>query len=373
MYFTSLATFLFLSVVSATVTMNRNGDLLLHSLLNGNIVFSTGTGGIKVETNGQTIDLLQAINQVNSLAGQMCWLSPPHDRVTWRAEVNVPFPLMDPAVVSVNEDIYVIGGSNGITTLNTVLIYSTTLRTWRFGQNMTTPRSRAFASASTDGTKIFVFGGGVYESQDEDYVSSPISTYEVYDVSRDQWRTQFFTNSTSPTMPFHHFKGSSTVIGDLVFFFGGVSSGNIRSGNVSAFSMTNFYWDLSWPVMPDARFKSAASSIGQTAYVIGGKSQIYDSKFMDSLDTVSRSWTTRAEYGLPKENMQSVNINNLVYLIGGRSEFTQYSNTEVDVYNARVNLWANNLVAPMSFPRDGFGATVIQNRVYVFGGRSDSG
>lgn len=40
--------FLFAVSESYSVTMNRHGDLVLHSLLNGDVVLSTGNGGVRV-------------------------------------------------------------------------------------------------------------------------------------------------------------------------------------------------------------------------------------------------------------------------------------------------------------------------------------
>jgi len=354
---------------SSTVTMNRNGDLLLHSLMGGDIVFAAGSGDVVLEQNSNRIDLLRQLDVLNSVAGQLCWLAPSSPLPTWAVTAAMPTPSWDMATVVIGQYIYLIGGSDGNIELNTVQIYNTLTDSWSTGPSLIIGRTRPLAGATSDGSSIYVFGGAVFSGLSSDYVGAAINSSEVFDVELGTWS---IVNDTD-TNRYYHLLGAASVVNNYIYFFGGIDSNGIDLLTVSQFDLDAGFW-LSAALSPmiSPRDSAASVAVGTSIYVIGGKSASPSAPTNDVqvFDTVLQVWSNRSSNGLPRFNMAAVNVENLVLVLGGKSRFVD-AHQDVDALNPRMDLWRNDIAASMITGREGFGAAVVNDVIYVFGGRGD--
>ena len=110
-------------------------------------------------------------------------IHPPNTQQSWTAMASMPTSRVGYVVATVNNKIYVIGGTNGTASLKTVEEYDPATNTWATKANMTT--ARAYAAAAVVNGKIYVMGGTTN-------ISSPsaLKTNEAYDPSTNSWSSK---------------------------------------------------------------------------------------------------------------------------------------------------------------------------------------
>jgi len=363
-----------IGIAFAFVSMNKNGDLFVHSLLGGDIVLSPGNGGILIETTGQTTDLLAQMAMALKVAGQLCWLMPGVPRPQFNDIANFPGNQIRYGMASavIGSDIYIIGGysDQGVAT-NDVQVFQTTTNTWKNGvAPLNAARAHSFAGATGDGRFIFVFGGfltslagGVIQDQTDDL------QIERYDVLANTWTTLLTIQ-----MPFGHHRGSSVVVNDIVYFFGGYETNGQLSDKVSSFDMDQQVWKTpsQMNTLLSPRARTTAVAVDQMVYLIGGLKYIAvntvnASEIVHAYDTTSDSWSTRSDI-IPRYESTSVLVQGIVILMGGRTIDPPLVYKDTIMYNSRVDLWKNNILGFMNSDRELFASAVVADQVYVFGG-----
>jgi N-acetylneuraminic acid mutarotase len=121
-------------------------------------------------------------------------------------------------------------------------------------------------------------------------------------------------------------------------------------------------------------YPSAAGYAGKV-YVFGGwqcdsgGGGCADLAATEIFDTATRTWSPGAALPSPREAAAAVELNGLIYLIGG-ANYPSIGPTEylsrVDVYDPVANTWSS--AAAMSVPREACAAAVIAGKIYVVGG-----
>ena len=109
------------------------------------------------------------------------------------------------AAAAVGSKIYVMGGYDGSSRLNTCEVYDTTTNAWTSIANMTTKRSCLAAAAV--GSKIYAIGGG-------ENGFSRLNTCEVFDTITNAW-----TSIASMNTKRHHF--AAAAVGSKIYAIGG--------------------------------------------------------------------------------------------------------------------------------------------------------
>jgi DNA-binding CsgD family transcriptional regulator/N-acetylneuraminic acid mutarotase len=98
---------------------------------------------------------------------------------TWRQAAPLPRPLHAYALAAYRGRLYLFGGRDDRSYVNTTYIYNPEKDQWEEGKTMAT--RRAYAAAASLGPHVFIIGG--YDGQREQ------STCEVYDTEQDTWDT----------------------------------------------------------------------------------------------------------------------------------------------------------------------------------------
>ena len=126
--------------------------------------------------------------------------------------------------------------------------------------------------------------------------------------------------------------------------------------------------------VPTQRTWGTCAAVGDKIYVIGGYSYntpIGASNVNEVYDPTTDTWTNKAPLpasliGTTRENPV---INDKIYVTHGLDALAGNFHTETYVYNPATNTWTQ--MSSADYPRDGVACGVIDNTLYVIGGRTD--
>ena len=158
--------------------------------------------------------------------------------------------------------------------------------------------------------------------------------------------------------------------GSKILFAGGYRSNN--SGGWQFYSRVDIF-DVNtntWASgeLSQARHGMATAVLGNKIFFAGGVRDIGTmSSRVDIYDVTMNSWST-AELSLARTEITGAATGNKVLFAGGIIGLSQYSNT-VDIFDTLTNTWSTN-----SLPGGeavGATATVIDNNIYIAGNASD--
>lgn len=209
------------------------------------------------------------------------------------------------------------------------------------------PTARLFLAIAVVNNKIYAIGGTN---------SGNTSVNEAYDPSTNSW-------STKSPMPIAVSEASCGVINNKIYVVG------IQDDLYGAFVMYRYdpvsdnWFELSSD--PNARKGFAVGVVNDKMYVIGGVTKSTNEEYDPGSDT----WTSKAPMPTSRGYLAIAVVNNKIYAIGGRSD-----NGDVNVneeYDPSNDTWTER--APMmkgswEVQRDGMGAGVVNNKIYVIGG-----
>jgi N-acetylneuraminic acid mutarotase len=85
-------------------------------------------------------------------------------------------------------------------------------------------------------------------------------------------------------------------------------------------------------------------------------------------DPATGSWTDVAPVPLGLDHAQAINLNGLIYYIGGLTGFPGPSIDDVYIYNPATNTWAEGTPMPAGRDRGAGGVAVYGGKIYYYGG-----
>ncbi|MFC2037950.1 Kelch repeat-containing protein [Chloroflexota bacterium] len=282
---------------------------------------------------------------------------------SWTTGTDMLTPRWEHSVCVVDGKIYVIGGAGPIyQAQGTVELYDPVSDTWETKSPM--PTARQALSTSVVNGKIYAIGGGV--SLDDWYgIVETYSTVEEYDPATDTWTIK----ASMPTSRGWH---SASVIDGKIYIFGGSQNSGPSTDRVLTVEVYDPATDT-WNQkenMPGTRASGHSSVMAGKIYLIGG----YGVKYrVDEYDPSTDTWTAKSEIPTLRIAPSTNVLDGKIYLIGGLSSIpiappTQGTDT-IDVYDPVTDTWAT---APdMPTARMGAYASVVDGRIYVFGGLTE--
>lgn len=123
--------------------------------------------------------------------------------------------------------------------------------------------------------------------------------------------------------------------------------------------------------MPTPRSGAVAVVVKDQIYVIGGYSVKNDHSQVLSVneryDPQTDSWKALAPMSRPRSGAAAAVIDNKIYVIGGVDKDTNFTSL-VERYDPETNAWKT--VAPMSAPRGVPAAAVLDGKIYCVGGEA---
>lgn len=286
---------------------------------------------------------------------------------SWVTLEPMPTARSNLGVVAVNGKIYAIGGYNG-SYLAVNEMYDPQTNTWTIMAPMPLPRSSFGICVHHD--KIYVFGGIFRDNYGTR--SSYTNITEVYDPSTDSWST----GASEPTAGRAHF--CANVVGDEIYLVSG-SSYTLIPPSFSQSSDSNLVYNPttdSWSTrtsIPISISSYPSVVVDNKIYFIGS-----DPVFVippQTFDPKTDTWNsgtgiTTAIYnpagGATRGKMAPVRI----YVFGGMYNGSANAGDITYVYDPKNDTWTTG--APMPTPRDGAQVAVVNDELYVIGGKNQT-
>ncbi len=238
-------------------------------------------------------------------------------------------------------------------------------------------KSEEFSFASAN-NKIYLFGGNPLGDQ-----QAPPGLVQEYDPAADRW-----TAKKNMPLATHHL--AAVGVAGKIYLFGGAIQP--QGGGPNQLPVNNA-WEYdpaadSWKAvapMPTARMAAVAAEVDDKIYVLGGAS-VHPGAKLTSLgpkvphrslnvnevfDPATNRWQTRMSMPTPRNHAAVGVVNNKIYVIGGRlasAYVSAGSNTDVvEVYDPVTNTWgAAGLRMPTA--RSGMGYATFGSRILIAGG-----
>jgi len=310
------------------------------------------------------VNLLDSLDLLNQVAGQLCWLTPANPPPQWTSlNSTLFFPSADISAVTIGTSIYVVGGGE---TRPGIQIYDTATGEW-MSINTTIARKSPAVAMDPSGSNIFIFGGigtnGI-----------GLDTYDILNLATGV----ITTRSANPAnLLSSHAQGSFAVVGNVIYFFGGFG-GTTIDPTVAAYDLElqDFVQWSSSPTMYPARYGSSAVALGSSIYVIGGAVDLGFTNLVQVFDTVTNTFQNRSQYGYAMDHMAAVSSQGLLFLTGGRLQNINsnfLASFSVMTMNPRTNQWSNVLLPNLINGREGHAMALVGNTIYVIGGRIANG
>jgi N-acetylneuraminic acid mutarotase len=236
--------------------------------------------------------------------------------ITWSKNSDLPLPISKAKAAYVNGKIYLIGGvspqSHGFNTSN--YEYDPSSDSWA-GKNDIPAGRINYAVAVVKG-KIYVIGGDPF-----------MNKVEVYDPEYDKW-------DSVRSMPTKRQHISCAVVDDKIYVIGGLQN-------------------LCCPPFPE-------SCDWEKCTKISDKNEVFD--------PATGCWKTLKSMPSPRHGLEVVSVNGKIYAIGGMGNKTSMWDPldKVEEYDPAIDTWTSK--TEMTAPRDGFGYSVRNNSIYLFGG-----
>jgi len=182
---------------------------------------------------------------------------------TWNNKTPIPTKRWCPASVTMDEDIYVIGGQDDAgNSIGTLEIYRSATDTWVSKSSMNEDRWAPMAMVANG--KIYVFGGMQGTLSGNNY--NAVNYVEEYDPATDTW-------TLKTPMPTARGWGGCGIISDVdnnIFVIGGFTmTGYLSYDTVEIYTVESDSWTAGLS-MPFARDCFMTAQIGDRIYIMGG-------------------------------------------------------------------------------------------------------
>ena len=204
-----------------------------------------------------------------------------------------------------------------------------------------------------------------------------ISAIQAYDPATNSW-----TNRAAPPVELNHFQ--ALTIGGLVYAPGAFTGAFPHETAVAQLYMYNPMRDkwLTGTTIPAARRRGSAGAVAyknKIYLVCGIKDGHYAGwvKWFDEYDPATNTWKALPDAPRARDHFHAVVINDKLYVAGGRrssdstGEVWNLTIPEVDVYDFSIGQWST-LPAGSNIPtpRAGAATQVLGNELIVIGGES---
>lgn len=277
----------------------------------------------------------------------------------WTQKADMLFPRGWHSSCVVDGKIYALGGltsTDGLAT-KTTQVYDPILKIWTYRPDMVYGRA-SFPACVVDG-KIWAFGGA------SKLWYSSIQSIEEYNPATNKW-----THITD--MPRVRQGHTASLVDGKIYIIGGGATWRTPIAEVDVYDTLTKTWTTVSP-MPTPRMNLTAVVLDDTIYTIGGNEGAKDNE--TSVPTVQAyhpatdTWKEKASMITPRKYFSASVINEKIYVIGGKKgghgvyTFT----THVEEYDPKTDTWIGWSKLPAKYLR-AHSADTLNNVVYVFGG-----
>lgn len=242
----------------------------------------------------------------------------------WENIAPLPQGANHPRAVSVNGDVYVVGGLTSwrFNSTDKVFRYAEENESWV--EVAPLPRPIGASGVAVIGRKIYSVGG----------IRNGASTNEayVYDTVLKKWKEL-------PPLHIPRDHVAAAAVDGKVYAIGGRTypdTGVHPIYNTAAFEVYNPETD-GWTELPDLptpRSGLSAAVVGKKIYVFGGEGQHMMFSSVEVYDTLNGSWSSLERMPAPRHGTQAAVIGNMIHLPGGGMHSGGFPNVYHDVFFA---------------------------------------
>lgn len=239
-----------------------------------------------------------------------------------------------------------------------------------------TPNKRQeHATVALNSTHLYVLGGIIPE---QDGVIFPtVTLMQAYNIPKAKWIT------VAP-VPIAYNHPNAAVINGKIYLLGGLTPGEgllwVSSPKCYVYDPVLDKWSK-LADMPNGRGSAAVATSGTTIYLAGGLTPIVSIGPDDREDSVNitssycvitKTWTSLPALPAPRDHAGVALIDDTLYVLGGRA--FGHDNVVDTVFaldlDAKKLSWTTNR-AKMPTPRGGLASATLNGIVYTFGGEGD--
>ncbi|MFC1766618.1 kelch repeat-containing protein [Planctomycetota bacterium] len=276
---------------------------------------------------------------------------------TWTPKADMPTARLRPEAEVVNGKIYVISGVYA--NLRKIEEYDPATDTWAAKADMPTGRSMPVTGVVNG--KIYVIGG------ESSLGASARATVEAYDPATDTW-------TRKADMPTPRTRAAASVVDGKIYVFGGGTGGGTaypEMSTVEAYDPATDTWTRKAD-MSGVRELLTTSVVDGKIYVIGGQRE--DSAFsgvfskVEMYDPATDRWTKKADALLPRKVHSACVLNDIIYVFGGRNIIGGWPQSTLFQYDPAADTWTAREDMPYEVATAP--ASTVGGRIYLIGGSS---
>jgi N-acetylneuraminic acid mutarotase len=290
----------------------------------------------------------------------------PPSEGTWQSLAPAPVRRTEVAATAVGGKIYVVGGltepplgrlMNPVVS-DLVEAYDPATDTWT--RKAPLPRALHHAGIVTVGQDLYVIGG---------FTSSLLN---IWKPSGQGFRFDPGTNvwAEIPPMPTARGALAAAEYGGKLYAIGGFD-GTANSAAVEVFDPASNTWS-SRASLPTPRDHHTVALSRSRIFAIGGRlnrDAAENLSVVEAYDPLINQWTKVASMPTARSGIASGVINGQIYVVGGESPAGTFRETES--YNPDTDKWTT--LAPMPTKRHGLGGAVLNGRFYTLSGGPQPG
>jgi kelch-like protein 10 len=254
---------------------------------------------------------------------------------------NGPRTFHGTAVIGFN--IYVIGGSDGMSHLNTCRCFNAVKKTWREVAPM--HKSRCYLSVATLDALVYALGGCDGRERHK--------TGEVYNYQRNQW-------TMIAPMNVRRSDASAAALSGKIYITGGFN-GEEHVNSSEVYDPVANQWTLI-KEMQFGRSGLSCTAYHGCLYAIGGFSGASYLGVVEKYNPITNTWTQVPDTYEARSNFGIVVIDDMIFAIGGFREFTTLN--EVESYDETSNTWYK--AGKMNICSSGLSACVVASLPNVY-------
>ena len=254
-------------------------------------------------------------------------------------------------IVTVEEEMYIAGGYNRNSCLDSVELYNKADNRWEYVQHMRTKRARC--NAVTLNNSFYAFGGSDGHRD--------LDSMEVYTPATDEWKM------SPATMIEGRSSFGAVTVDDKIYAIGGTHY-SYPLLSAECYNPVKQKW-TSLPDMRVSRNDLAVAVLDGKIYAIGGEQSTSGcTSTVERYNVKSFTWEPVASLKTPRRGACAITFDRKIFVFGGCASAGVLRS--VEVYDPETNSWSPG--SPMTLPRCSHIGSVLGNQIMIVGGFNGS-
>jgi N-acetylneuraminic acid mutarotase len=316
------------AAASKTVTFGNDGTAPLHVSLGQDDAGFTPMAGTRVTASGAPAMVVKTTTSVAATAGTAPASGHPARQASpatgpWTGIADYPAPVMDDAVADHAGKIYVLGGSDGTSTLDSANVYDPATNSWSAIANLPEPLNAA--SAAFLGNTLYVTGGW-------DIANNASTHTYAYNLSTNKW-TQV------ADLPAGVAAAGSAVAGGRLYVIGGCTTSQCTPDSKAVYSYDP--GNDSWNTEPDypapVAFIACGGVLAKVVCAGGVSSASLTSTY--AYTPGASGWTQESNLPVDAWGAASAAANGKLEIMGGAIDNGSAVTNQGFAYDPNANTW----------------------------------